>query len=610
MIRVGTQANWAQGTQSNWVQLLSILQGPWRCLEQQGHVYNLTSLFWLMLPPKKPRRNPGFLPCLPAGDLTVWRSEQRSKTVADLSKDSLPVRSPHVAGSESRVSQSTGGMRQRRLDMPLVRKRKTVAVPDLQAMATEQGRQDALRSLVDEMYAATSRRPREAQLATWIRFHAAWFGDLPGDPFQGAFPLDQDKILRVSALFKASGYNSYKNYLSRAKDQHLALGYTWNDLLTRISQKCTRSVLRGLSGRVRSEAFDFLKVVSALSQPLALRHEGAPTHPLPMIVTATYFMLRELEVSAIELADITFSADSVSLHLPVSKTDWAAKGCTRTWACLCDRDLPCPFHILQGYVNRIKLEEEVDKSRPLFVSNGGSHCTKDGVVATIRWAADLAGQETVNMEGEQLISGHTFRITGARYLSSIGLDAITVQLLGRWGSDAVLTYLAEAPLQGLANRVKPLAQSGLKREVLTTGEWHENQFDQKANARDALEVERRRRKELHDMKRTVQCLERKCEDLSTIVEGMALAVDHNQQSEIWHVRNNRSFVMHKSLLSLSTAPHTWKTICGWHFSGKEYVTTDRSREPRLDCRCCPKCFDVPSKDAESDTTCSDSSSSN
>ncbi|CAL1125710.1 unnamed protein product [Cladocopium goreaui] len=52
---------------------------------------------------------------------------------------------------------------------------------------------------------------------------------------------------------------------------------------------------------------------------------------------------------------------------------------------------------------------------------------------------------------------HTFRITGARTLAALawlGLDAITIQLLGRWGSDAVLSYLAEAPLTNLCERPK------------------------------------------------------------------------------------------------------------------------------------------------------------
>ena len=182
-----------------------------------------------------------------------------------------------LAGGDKREGLDVGGLRQRRLDMPIVRKRRTVAIPDLHAMGSEEGTEEALRSLVDEMYAATSRRPREAQLATWIMFHAAWFGTRAEDPFKGAFPLDECKIMRVSALFKASGYKShiyiYENYLSRTKDQHLALGYGWNDYLKWVSQKCARSVLRGLIGKTRSEAFDFIEVVAVLSQPFALQHE-------------------------------------------------------------------------------------------------------------------------------------------------------------------------------------------------------------------------------------------------------------------------------------------------------------------------------------------------
>jgi len=83
----------------------------------------------------------------------------------------------------------------------------------------------------------------------------------------------------------------------------------------------------------------------------------------------------------------------------------------------------------------------------------------------------------------------------------------------------VLIYLAEVPLQGLANRVRPLAQSGQKQELQATGVWQANQLDQRADAQDALEVEKRRRKDLSFARDTVLEPERKCENLSNIVEG-------------------------------------------------------------------------------------------
>ena len=64
------------------------------------------------------------------------------------------------------------------------------------------------------MYAATSKKPRDALLKTWVRLHTCWFGE-DGQP---AFPLNEIKLVRVSALFKSGGYKSFKNYLSRAKD--------------------------------------------------------------------------------------------------------------------------------------------------------------------------------------------------------------------------------------------------------------------------------------------------------------------------------------------------------------------------------------------------------
>ena len=38
-------------------------------------------------------------------------------------------------------------------------------------------------------------------------------------------------------------------------------------------------------------------------------------------------------------------------------------------------------------------------------------------------------------------------------MASIGIDLLTVQLLGRWGSDAVLRYVADVPLSALTRRV-------------------------------------------------------------------------------------------------------------------------------------------------------------
>ena len=103
-------------------------------------------------------------------------------------------------------------------------------------------RQSALRSLQNDMYAATSRGPRDAQYQTWRKFHCWWFGkDVP------MLPLTEEKIKAMSSLFKVGGYKSYRNYLSRIREEHIKAGFQGTDHINLVSQKCSRLVLRGLA---------------------------------------------------------------------------------------------------------------------------------------------------------------------------------------------------------------------------------------------------------------------------------------------------------------------------------------------------------------------------
>lgn len=58
-------------------------------------------------------------------------------------------------------------------------------------------RAQALQSFEEDIFAITSRAPRDANLATWIRFHHLWFGcDVH------ALPLTVDKITRFLLCLK------------------------------------------------------------------------------------------------------------------------------------------------------------------------------------------------------------------------------------------------------------------------------------------------------------------------------------------------------------------------------------------------------------------------
>ena len=95
----------------------------------------------------------------------------------------------------------------------------------VRSSSTVESKQAALDHLLSDIYAATSKKPRDALLRTWVKLHTAWFGDEGQSPL----PLTEVSMVRASAMFKPGGYRSFQNYLSHAKDHHLQLGYQWNE---------------------------------------------------------------------------------------------------------------------------------------------------------------------------------------------------------------------------------------------------------------------------------------------------------------------------------------------------------------------------------------------
>lgn len=546
----------------------------------------------------------GFLPQVPVRHISAQQKLRLSHGAVpddnDLAAGVEVVNIRH--SSDTVVGDTMDRAKRKRRDMPVVRK---VDKGDLdkaiQVCGSEGDKQAALEHLVSDMYAATSKKPRDALLNTWVKLHVTWFGREEAP----VFPLDEVKLVRVSALFKCGGYKSFKNYLSRAKDQHLSLGHPWTESLNRIAQKCTRSVTRGLASARRSEAFDLCLVAKALEHRNSALADEGPASPLAMVVCATFFMLRELEVSALDRVDIWFNDGSVTLSLPVSKTDWQAKGCTRTWSCVCDRSIPCPFHVLRQHCEQLDAMQ-TQPDAPLFPDEFGNYCTKTGVVNTIRRAAHLAGMELQDSEGSHLLSGHTFRITGARFLSAAGLDPITIQLLGRWGSNAVLTYLAEAPLMSMNHRLKPLDNQRLDRALHQAPPAFDD-LDHRVQAekmlKDAEELQRR----LNHLTGKVDELNAEVEHHSELFEGVDVILN-DKSLETWKVVNMRSKVEHQAIIRLTSSPHNWKTKCGWSFAGKKYAETfNDSMQLIHTYKLCPKCHLLP--DQEEQHSSSDSSSS-
>ena len=78
------------------------------------------------------------------------------------------------------------------------------------------------------------------------------------------------------------------------------------------------------------------------------------------LITGTWFLCREIELSNIRLEHVELGDLTVSLHLPVSKTDVQARGVRRTHGCSClegdnQSKALCPFRTVAHTIVSLRL---------------------------------------------------------------------------------------------------------------------------------------------------------------------------------------------------------------------------------------------------------------
>ena len=79
----------------------------------------------------------------------------------------------------------------------------------------------------------------------------------------------------------------------------------------------------------------------------------------------------------------------------------------------------------------------------------------------------MLGLPLLLKNGRRAFGGHASRVGGARHLARIGIPIATIALLGRWGSEVILAYIMDAPLELLTAVYKDLAASASSREART-----------------------------------------------------------------------------------------------------------------------------------------------
>ena len=369
----------------------------------------------------------------------------------------LPVtsRAPrHVAGGAAEpsgtASACAAGTSSARWDHPEVR---PYARGDKSAAAHIAGNPYQLAQAVAELrgrvHAKTAVRPIRYKLARWAELARA-----AGHRDPWAF-TEQIVTDVMAALVKAQ-FRSACGYLNAAKQAFVANGGQVSDALRLLCRNLTRAARRGQGPPRQSTGLPLERCGELPSGPEPWARRG-PTHPRAAIIVGAWWLLREIELSAVTLGQISDElAGGVHISLPASKCDAAGNGATRSHVCVCDvaptAASICPACTVRDQVTarRVELGELAHwQGEPLFPDVDGARCTKAGIQATIVAAAATLGLQTTGPTGALLFTGHALRASGAMCLAAAGLDANSVGLLGRWGSDVVRIYMREAPLRAL-----------------------------------------------------------------------------------------------------------------------------------------------------------------
>ena len=325
----------------------------------------------------------------------------------------------------------------------------------LAAVATEEARAEADAAYRRDMYSTTGPSVRNAAWSTWCKLHVKRFGEAL--PF---VPLTVTIVAGILAGFKAGRYRSVANYASVARSVHIRAGYTFTDALRWEFTAGIRSALRGIGPSHQCAEFPLDRLGECTFQELP-EAAGEPIGFLDMFVFATFFLLREVEVSLMLATSITFDnvLRTVTVWLPSSKTDPRAVSCKRRWGCVCEEgreQLLCAYHAALRQARRLvnKWPDGLPAGLPFFPTREGMTVTKNMIVTLVFRAAVQLGLRTTAEDGRDAWTGHVFRITGARHLARNGVDHALIMLLARWASAVILGYLKEAPLEILTDKYK------------------------------------------------------------------------------------------------------------------------------------------------------------
>ena len=298
-------------------------------------------------------------------------------------------------------------------------------------------------------------------------------------------------------------------------------------------------------------------------------------------VLFSLFACREVEAACRRRSQVAFedkegTCGVVVLSLPATKTDPKAEGVIRKQGCTCSvAPELCPVAAARRIYDDGTARGGTADSSFLATDDVLQPPRKKAMIDTFRSVAQALGWR---QEAVQALTGHVLRSTGAQFLARQGIEYYRIQLFCRWGSNTVLRYLRDAPLEGSEKWLPSSLQNVTVEEVqVQTATALSSQDGTYAHLKEVIEDQVTKALE----PRVTQLLgtfEQREDDILSLVKD--LKQTQEEVKDAWSVEFQRHFLPRFVVNWASSVVHAVRdesfTSCGCEYRGRTGLTLLRT----------------------------------
>ena len=450
-------------------------------------------------------------------------------------------------------------------------------------------RKRALQALDADVLARSTRPAVESRVRTYEALCHAWE--------VAPWPISIPSIRAMSASLKAGHYRSAPLYFQAVVGhQRRALGLALPEHLRAVIRDALRSVLRGIGPAALKDSFDMRVLVSPTAHlrdtSVAFSMDNLD-HCTDLCVLASWFMLREIELSGARAFHLYEGDQCINLMLPTHKTDVVGQLTVRSLGCACRVQLHplCPFHAGRRHLARLRLHagQRSGRDAPLCPDAGGQTPTKQQVVAMIQRVLAGHGVDLMrtNQDGRGVprFGGHVLRVSGAQFLAAAGVPRDSIQLLGRWASSAIDRYIQQAPLRAAVPNLPHQVLSGSLLASPSSGPATSTSGPILAGA--VSPETNRLSNEVKNLRLGLQEAQSSLSALQAAVRAPSVRLVVRRRATIVHLADPSEH---------DTEPSQWRTPCGWSYGLASFFRVPSVASRHRQCR---KCFHIQSDASDS-----------